>query len=159
MSTMIRELCALSILFGVIMGIIPEGGVKRITGILCSAILIIVVLAPIKSIDIDSYALLLTQYREQEAQLTARADEINSRLNRAVIVEEYEAYIMDKAEELGIDVKEARVEVQWSTEAVWVPYSVSVTANADISLRRVFEDKLMAELGIPQERVKWQSDE
>lgn len=159
MSTMIRELCALSILFGVIMGIIPEGGVKRITGILCSAILIIVVLTPIKSIDIDSYALLLTQYREQEAQLTARADEINSRLNRAVIVEEYEAYIMDKAEELGIDVKEARVEVQWSTEAVWVPYSVSVTANADISLRRVFEDKLMAELGIPQERVKWQSDE
>lgn len=159
MSTMIRELCALSILFGVIMGIIPEGGVKRITGILCSAILIIVILTPIKSIDIDSYALLLTQYREQEAQLTARADEINSRLNRAVIVEEYEAYIMDKAEELGIDVKEARVEVQWSTEAVWVPYSVSVTANADISLRRVFEDKLMAELGIPQERVKWQSDE
>lgn len=159
MSTMIRELCALSILFGVIMGIIPEGGVKRITGILCSAILIIVVLTPIKSIDIDSYALLLTQYREQEAQLTARADEINSRLNRAVIVEEYEAYIMDKAEELGIDVKEARVEVQWSTEAVWVPYSVSVTANADISLRRVFEDKLMAELGIPQERVKWQGDE
>lgn len=159
MSTMIRELCALSILFGVIMGIIPEGGVKRITGILCSAILIIVILTPIKSIDIDSYALLLTQYREQEAQLTARADEINSRLNRAVIVEEYEAYIMDKAEELGIDVKEAGVEVQWSTEAVWVPYSVSVTANADISLRRVFEDKLMAELGIPQERVKWQSDE
>lgn len=155
MSTMIRELCAMSILFGVIMGIIPEGGVKRITGILCSAILIIVILTPIKSIDIDSYALLLTQYREQEAQLTARADEINSRLNRAVIVEEYEAYIMDKAEELGIDVKEARVEVQWSTEAVWVPYSVSVTANADISLRRVFEDKLMAELGIPQERVKW----
>lgn len=155
MSTMIRELCAMSILFGVIMGIIPEGGVKRITCILCSAILIIVVLTPIKSIDIDSYALLLTQYREQEAQLTARADEINSRLNRAVIVEEYEAYIMDKAEELGIDVKEARVEVQWSTEAVWVPYSVSVTANADISLRRVFEDKLMAELGIPQERVKW----
>lgn len=159
MSAMIRELCALSILFGVIMGIIPEGGVKRITGILCSAILIIVVLTPIKSIDIDSYALLLTQYREQEAQLTARADEINSRLNRAVIVEEYEAYIMDKAEELGIDVKEARVEVQWSTDAVWVPYSVNVTANADIPLRRVFEDKLMAELGIPQERVKWQSDE
>lgn len=159
MSAMIREVCALSILFGVIMGIIPEGGVKRITGILCSAILIIVVLTPIKSIDLDSYARLLAQYREQEALLIAKADEINSRLNRTVIVEEYEAYIMDKADELGIDVKGARVEVQWSTEAVWVPYSVSITANADVLLRGVFEDKLMAELGIPQERVKWQSDE
>lgn len=159
MSAMIREVCALSILFGMIMSIIPQGGVKRITGILCSAALIIAVITPIKDIDIESYAQLLARYHEQEKELSAKGEEINNRLNRAVIINEYQSYIMDKAVELGIDVKEARVEVQWSTDAVWMPYSVCISADANSVERGILEDKLKAELGIPAERVKWMSDE
>ncbi len=112
MSGAIREICALSILCGAAMSIMPEGGAKRVAGILTAAILLTAILTPLRSIDLESYALLA------------------ERLNRAVIEREYETYIMDKANEMGIDIKEADVEVQWSTEKVWLPYSACIAAHA-----------------------------
>ncbi len=159
MSGAIREICALSILCGAAMSIMPEGGAKRVAGILTAAILLTAILTPLKGIDFESYALLAAQYRQQEAELTARGEEINERLSRAVIEREYEAYIMDKANEMGIDIKEADVEVQWSTEGVWLPYSVCIAANAATAQKTALEDAVAAELGIPGERVTWESDE
>ena len=159
MSGAIREICALSILCGAAMSIMPEGGAKRVAGILTAAILLTAILTPLRSIDLESYALLAARYRQQEAELTAQGEEINERLNRAVIEREYETYIMDKANEMGIDIKEADVEVQWSTEKVWLPYSACIAAHAAPAQRAALEDVVAADLGIPGERVTWKSDE
>ena len=159
MSGAIREICALSILCGAAMSIMPEGGVKRVAGILTAAILLTAILTPLRSIDLESYALLAARYRQQEAELTAQGEKINERLNRAVIEREYETYIMDKANEMGIDIKEADVEVQWSTERMWLPYSACIAAHAAPAQRAALEDAIAAELGIPGERVTWKSDE
>ena len=157
-SGVIRGICALSILCGAAMSIMPEGGAKRVAGILTAAILLTAILTPVKDIDLQSYALLAARYREQEAALTAQGEEINERLNRAVIERECEAYIMDKAKEIDIDIKEADVEVQWNTERVWTPYSACITAHAASAQKTALEDAVAAELGIPGERVTWRSD-
>lgn len=159
MSGAIREICALAIFCGAAMSIMPEGGAKRVAGILTAAVLLAAIITPLKSIDLNGYALLAARYREQEAALTAQGEEINERLNRAVIERECETYIMDKAKEIDIDIKEADVEVQWSTEKVWVPYSVCITAHAAPAQKTALEDAAAAELGIPGERVTWRSDE
>lgn len=158
MNSMIRELCALSIFCGAALSIMPEGNVKRVAGILCSSVLIIAVITPIKAFDIESYADILNTYREKESRLAASSEEISERLRRAVIEEEYGAYIMDKAEKLGIEVKEARVEVQWSADGAWLPYSASIHANVSKADKCALEDKLEAELGLPPSKVKWADD-
>ena len=97
MSGVIREICALSILCGVAMSITPEGGVKRVMGILSSAVLLIAILTPVRQFDFESYALELAKYKNSEAALSASGVDINERLNRLVIEDEYQAYIMDIA--------------------------------------------------------------
>ena len=159
MSGVIREICALSILCGVAMSITPEGGVKRVMGILSSAVLLIAILTPVRQFDFESYALELAKYKNSEAALSARGEDINERLNRLVIEDEYQAYIMDKARKTGIEVKEADVEVQWSTEGVWVPYSAEIISDAPPEMRGKLTEAIRSELGIPEERVTWNGDE
>lgn len=155
MSTVIREICVLSILCGVVCSITPEGMVKRVTGILCSCVLIITVISPLRDFDFDYYAELLSSYREREASITRRGDEITDRLNRTVIQGECETYISDEGEKLGIGITEVSVELQWSTEAVWTPHSAVIHAKAGTSARKKLEALLASELGIPAERVEW----
>ena len=143
MSGAIREICALSILCGAAMSIMPEGGVKRVTGILTAAVLLTAILAPLKSMDLESYALIAAHYR----------------LNRAVIERECETYIMDKANELDIDIREADVEVQWSMDGVWLPYSACITGQSAPAQETALEDAVTAGLGIPGERVTWKNNE
>ena len=107
----------------------------------------------------DSYALLLAKYKEEEAALTARGEEINERLNRLVIEQEYEAYIMDKAAEKNVAVKEAEVEAQWSTEGLWVPYTAEISSDAPPSQRAMLTEAIKTDLGIPEERITWKCDE
>ncbi len=155
----LREICALSILCGVAVSITPEGGAKRVIGILSSAILIIAIITPLKDFDFENYALELARYREQEAELTAKGEEINERLNRLVIEQECQAYIMDKAIEIGFEVKEAKVTLQWSTEGVWVPYSAEISGEATPEERLRLGESIKAGLGIPPERVVWAVNE
>lgn len=155
----LREICALSILCGVAVSITPEGGAKRVIGILSSAILIIAIITPLKDFDFENYALELARYREQEAELTAKGEEINERLNRLVIEQECQAYIMDKAIEIGFEVKEAKVTLQWSTEGVWVPYSAEISGEATPEERLRLGESIKAGLGIPPERVVWAENE
>lgn len=155
MSAVIREICALSILCGVVCSIIPDGSVKRVTGILCSCVLIITAISPLRDFDFDYYARLVSSYREREAGITQRGEEISDRLNRTVIQAECAAYISDKAEKLGISVKTIEVELQWSAEAAWIPHSARITAEATAPERKRLEDLLASELGIPPERVEW----
>lgn len=155
MSGLIREICGLSILCGAVCSIIPEGNVKRVTGILCSCVLIITVLTPLRELDFDYYAQLMTKYHEREAAIYESGDKLRDRLNRAVIEDEYAAYITDKAETLGIIGVKADVEVRWSSDGVWVPYSAKIDVDAGTREKRNLEDKLLSELGIPSERVAW----
>lgn len=155
MSAVIREICALSILCGVVCSIIPDGSPKRVTGILCSCVLIITAISPLRDFDFDYYARIATSYREREASITRLGDEVSDRLNRSVIEAECAAYISDKAEKLGVSVKAAEAELQWSADRAWIPHSAHITAEATAAQRKKLEDILASELGIPPERVEW----
>lgn len=154
----IRELCAVSLLCGAALSILPEGGVKRVAEILCTASLILAVISPIKEIDMDAYALESARLHELETSLAQQGQEAGERINRLVIEQEYEAYIMDKARELGVNDLTADVEVQWSMEGFWMPYGVKLISNCGDSERERLSQLLVSDLGIPYERQRWNSE-
>ena len=151
----IRQLCAVSIFCGAAINITPEGGVRRIMQLLCTAALTIAILSPIKEIDFDIYALETARLREAEAAINESAERIDDRLNRAVIEEQCEEYILDKAEELGADVSVVKVQAQWNLDGLWVPYSAEINAPDTGGAKAALEGVIENELGIPAERQMW----
>ena len=145
----IRQLCAVSIFCGAAINITPEGGVRRIMQLLCTAALTMAILSPIKEIDFDIYALETARLREAEAAINESAEKIDDRLNRAVIEEQCEEYISDKADSMGLAL-EARVTAE-AADGVPVPARVTLTGKKSGELSRWLE----TELGIPAERQVW----
>ena len=153
MSLYLRQICVLSVFFGLIMLLVPEGSVKRLTTVLCTVILMTLTIEAAKGFDFDSYALALSRYRDDSAALETQSQLINRELNRSVIEENCEAYIKDKGRMLGTEVQSAEIELQWSMEGLWCPVSVHIYSERekDASLVSLLE----AELGIPGEAIYW----
>lgn len=110
---------------------------------------------PIKEIDFDIYALETARLREAEAAINESAERIDDRLNRAVIEEQCEEYILDKAEELGANVSGVKVQAQWNLDGLWVPYSAEIDVPDIGSAKAALEGMIQNELGIPAERQMW----
>ncbi len=159
MGNSVRGLCAMSLLCGAALSISPEGSVKKVMSVLCAAVLILSVLVPIKEMDFSSYALELAKLEEREQSLKLEGEEINSRLNRLVIQSEYEAYIMDKATKLGLKADKVKVDVEWSTEGLWVPASVKISCTGGENLKKALAQTVTSELGIAPERQCWDENE
>ena len=157
-SQSIRQLCALSLLCGAALSILPEGSVKRVAEVVCTASLIVALVNPLKALDMESYALESAKRQERETALISGAEATQQRLNRLVIEQEYEAYIMDKAMEMGFDGLVAEVEVQWSLDGLWMPYAVSLSGDCSRSGKEQLAALMTADLGIPYERQRWDSE-
>ena len=158
MSGVIKQLCALTIFFGAVISITPEGGTKKVIELACTAALTLTVLLPIKGFDIETYALELAKYKQQEAELATDGSEVSSRLNRLVIENEYETYILDKAKELAMAVSSVDVQVQWSTEELWIPESVVISGEYTAEQKKKLTGIIKAELGIPENMQQWSGD-
>lgn len=157
MSTL-RTLCVLSVFFGLAMELTPEGGVRKILSIVCAAALLSVAAGSLKETDDSTYALELARYRDREQELLAEGTEYSDRLSRLVIENEYEEYIKDKAVQMGVTLTDVQIGLEWNTEGLWVPVSVTIRCRDD-DQREQLSALITAELGIPPTRQLWQEGE
>lgn len=154
----VRALCLTSVLCGAALSITPEGGTKKVAEILCAAILTIALLSPFKSFSFDDYALQSAKLHEAEQRIISGAEETENRLNRLVIEQECISYIDSKAKELGIEQMSAVMEMRWDLEEIWVPWAVEIEAVCSREQRDSMSEIIGAELGIPEERQRWNED-
>ena len=159
MSEALRQLCGLSLFCGIALGIMPEGGVKKAASIACTVVLIMTVLLPLGALDLSEYSLELAKYREMGEQLEEKGSEARDSMSRTVIERECEAYIMDKAEVLGIELTAVKVRAFWSSEGVWVPESAEIRSACTESERKRLSDVIFAELGIAADDQEWSGNE
>ena len=157
MAEMIRRVCFLSVCFGIASTLTDDEGVSRILQILCTAILLICVLEPVKQIDPENFSLDMAEYRAKEEQLLRDGEKMNEELMREVIEREYASYIVEKAEELGIITGDVKVKTKWDTAGIWVPYEAYIESEGDGLNGNVLRKTVKARLGIPEERQTWVS--
>ena len=151
----IRQLCALSVFCALALSLMPEGNVKQVSAIGCSLLLILSLANAIGRMDLSAYSLELARYREKEQEILQRADETRDLLDRRVMEQECEAYIWDKASQLGIRLTEVSVTARWSMEGFWQPYSAALRADCGEGQRQRLAERIEAELGIALERQEW----
>ena len=158
MAHCIRELCALSVFCAVVLQLTPEGGVRRMLTLLCTAALLSAALSGIRQIDYDAYALELARFREREKTFAETSDETQERLNRLVIEQECRSYILDKARELGLEPESVEVELRWDMEGLWVPAAVSIRCRGTEEQIAALSAAIRTELGIAGEDQRWRDD-
>ena len=155
----IRQICFLSVLCGVSMTVIPEGQVKRITSLACACVLILAALNMVRGMDYELYAHELSQQRENTEKFLNDTENLKDRLNRLVIEEECETYILDKAGQMGIRLASAAVRARWSMDGFWVPWELTLEGTVQPNERNALAEVIQAELGIPEARQYWSTDE
>ena len=143
-------LIAVSLLCGVAEALMPPGPVKRVGRLVCGLALLGAILSPVASLDVEGGQRWLEGCLASVSRREAELEETVQNQLRAVIEEEYAAYIVDKAAELGLDCR-ARVTCAESEEGLYLPVQTELTgvwtAEAQSKLIRVIAE----DLGVPAE--------
>ena len=157
MAETIRGMCVLAVFCGLALELAPKGGAKRVLSLLCTAVLMLALLSNLKQLDFSLYAREQTRLRER--QISQQADELHERLDRLVIQQELETYILDKAGQAGIGLTGAEFQLSWNREGFWVPAAVTLHGKAAEPEKESISRILSEELGIPEEAQTWSEDE
>ena len=138
--------------------LMPQGPVRRVGRLVCGLVLLGAILSPLTQLDLSRGQRWLEDYLasldNREAELT---ETVNSQM-KVIIEQEYAAYILDKAAQLGLDC-DVRVECGLSEDGLYLPVRTEVaglsTAGEQEQLIRVIEQ----DLGVPAERQFYAEEE
>lgn len=149
-------LCAAGLLSALCMSLLPEGAVRRVLGLCCACLVALTLIRPLASVDTETLAQTLSRLQMQAEQARTGIEVKNRELTAAIIKQNAETYILDKASSLGLD---AQVEVTVRTDAAY-PYPVAVTIEAEAGPEQIEQlSACIAEtLAIPKERQTWKTN-
>lgn len=158
--TWIIGICAGAIICAIAQTVAPKSrsgsAVKLACGFMTAALLI----GPIKSFDFQQYALSLSEIKGRGGMYAQNAMVHGGDMLKSVIEEQSETYILDKAEELGIQNAFADVYAATAGEGEYpLPYSVELGGEAELGQRKKLSAYIEGELGIPAVRQYWSGED
>lgn len=139
-----------SLLLSVAESLIPEGNIRKIAGFTGGLILLLTLLQPVLRTDLGRLRLDMSDYdREITQRQSVLAEEGKNELV-GLIEEKAEAYISDKAKQLGLEIT-VRVRTEMGADGVPYPAEAELEGPRSQALAAYIE----GELGIPPERQWW----
>ena len=139
-----------SVLLSAVQSLIPPGSVRKAANFTGGLILLLVLLQPVLGMDLEDLHLDFSDYQAAMEERQADLADMQTETMASIIAERTQAYILDKAGELGVDVT-VQVETAAGEDGVPVPWSAELTGERSESLSSYLE----TELGIPAERQVW----
>ncbi len=146
---------AAAMLTALVLALVPDGPVRRVCRLACGLVLILVALSPLGTLDVTAISRAVSRL-SLETDAAQSGVEVRSRaIIASLIKQKTEAYILDKAAGLGLDLT-ADVSVD-DSGAYPYPASVTVTGSADAASRRALIRIIEDNLAIPEEKQEWRS--
>ena len=146
------SITAAGILCSVVKRILGEKGTSASVGKLITALfMVITVISPIKhllSIDDIDFSL---QFRQEAKNVVQDGENYASVSIRKVIEERTEAYILEKAKDIGAEID---VTVYLTEDVYPIPYRVRISGYVS-PLQKLTIRKCLEELGIAEEDQEW----
>lgn len=129
---------------------LTDGGtMKKIVRFTGGMLLMLAMLRPLLRLDLSTFEVDISSYREAVSQLELALTQQREDALSARIAAETEAYIEDKADELGLSVR-AKVKME-EEDGVPLPVSVTLYGTENAALA----DYIERELGIAKEDQLW----
>ena len=150
----IRALAGAAGFCAIALALCPEGRPKRGLRAACGVVMAAALLSPALGLDMQALPEAVARYGEAARSVAGEAGQEADRLNRTIIERECAAYILDKADALGISAADAAVTARWSEEGFWYPWESQVSCPE--GGRAALSEAIEAELGIPPERQSWE---
>ena len=157
--TALKTLIALSFFGGAILFICPPGGVRRVMGLLFTALLVTAAVSPLRGVDYDLFSLGEARLSSAEAEILHSSAESENLLKKLLLRQNCERWLEEQASQHGLSNISAAVTLAEDEWGNWLPYSVSVRANGSPEEAERLIGKLRNELGIPPERQEWTLNE
>ena len=133
----------------------PPGAVRKVGRLTGGLVLLIAMLHPLMALDPDALTRALTEYRLELSTYSDELEEENRSLMKGIIEERSNAYIQDKAEEMGI---QCQISVEVGEEGDWpVPESVTVFGSLSEEQQAELTQAIEVDFAIPAERQSYQS--
>lgn len=161
MSAGLREyllaLIACALLTALCMALLPQGGVRRAGGFVCGLLLLLCTIRPVLRLDSGALAQAVSRAAMQAEAARTGVEVRNRTLVAAIIKENCEAYILDKAAELGVAVT---ADVTVAGEDTY-PYPAAVRLCGDAAPQQqlALTRWIAASLAIPEEAQTWTNDQ
>ena len=132
-------------------GLVPEGNAKKVCRLAGGLALLLAAVSPVIGIDKGLFTRVLAEYQAMAQQYEKNLEEKNVLLYQTIIEDAAAAYIVDKAEEIGIS---CQVEVTFSYDEDGVPSPWEVTARGGwTEEQRIRLEQLVEEsLGVSAQR-------
>lgn len=133
----------------------PAGNVKKVCRLAGGLALVLAVVSPILSLDEGAMSRALSEYGFHVQRYEEALSEQNDLLYKTIIEENTAAYIVDKAEELGIS---CQTEVTFAYDEDGMPYPWEVTARGTWTQeqRQALAHMLEEDLGVPPQRQTYE---
>ena len=142
---------AVAIICGLLPELLRESGTKTLVKTACGLVLTVTVFKPLGNISI-AFSDDFPDFQSNAAFAAAEGEDLARAAVTEVIKIQSEAYILDKAAQLG---EEIQVEIELALEPPYVPVSVRITGDTSREARRELEALLVAQFQIPKEAQLW----
>ncbi len=153
LSEYLLGVCAAALICAVVTGLLGKKGSMG-TGIkfVCGCFMLLTVLSPLTGLQLRGVNYMFTDVSAEADTLRESGE--NSARNQltAIITEQTQAYILDKAEDLGASIT---VQVQCSVDELPVPSSVQISGTVSPYAKKRLTDIITEDLGIRKEELTW----
>ena len=146
----VLSMTAAALLGGILLSCVPEGSGRKILRLVCGILLTVTALKPLGQLRLPNLDAMSGEYRQQAEAAVAVGQEMARLEAREGIHKALEAYILDKAAELGVDVTP-----EVFTDESGIPVSVRLEGDVSSGMRQKIQTIITNDLGIPGEAQKW----
>ena len=147
------RLTAAAILGAIVRRLAPAGGAGRAARLGAGLLVLLTAFSPLASVNTASAAQDLVRHGYADPLTTVEFSKNVNDLLSELITERAEAYILDKAQELGMVVT---AEVTVMVEDTYpVPYAVKLSGSPTAAQQAKLKEVIAADLKIPEERQEW----
>lgn len=155
--TWIREylihVTAAAMLCGIAVGLVgKKGTAAALTKLVAGLFLAAAVIGPLTGLRFSISEEIADPFRAEASIIISEAKQETEEKRKEIIKQELEAYILDKAAKLGVEVS---VEVRLCDEELPLPTAVCVTGQAEPAVRTRLTQTIMQDMGITRENVIW----
>ena len=151
-------LVAASLICALADALMPKGAVKRVGRLVCGLVLASAILSPLAGLDVESGQSWLERHLASvEFQRAELEEEVNGQM-KVIIEQEYAAYIVDKAAQLGLTCG-LRVECRISEEGLCLPVRAEVSGGLTEEERIRLAQIIESDLGIPASEQIYMEEE
>ncbi len=127
------------------------GSGKMITAV-CGVYMVFVMIAPLKNFDFSIYTDYFSGLNEKVQEAVSDGKDAANDSLAEIIIEETEAYILDKAASMGADIS---VEIKLDTGSPPVPSRITIKGAVSPYVKRMLTQYIINQLGIPKEAQSW----